>query len=293
MELTDCIREQLTNNLYRVSLNDKNNILYINTKSKECHLVFKNINIELNSLSVRYDKQIGDNNIVILEFYSEEGHSEVLLKNGILVHENKNNLDLFYEVHETFDEDIFSYQTFDNTSNLMNIDGENILSHDSIYYISTNQNRYIVVGWYDEDEIEQYNLYDLTERKFVMHSDDYMKVCDEPTNDNKDRIIVIRKGKCFIVDIDNNIISSQINCEFDTGLNMLLNSDNNDVVDLNDPEEYIDLSTKRDSIETPHDISNDSKQKDQIFKLPKENGVPKQIALNIESDGSYSIKVTY
>ena len=234
MEITDCIREQLTNNLYRVSLNDKNNILYINTKSKECHLVFKNMNIELNSLSVRYDKQIGDNNIVILDFYSEEGHSEVLLKNGILVHENKNNLDLFYEVHETFDEDIFSYRTFDNTSNLMNIDGENILSHDSIFYISTNQNRYIVVGWYDEDEIEQYNLYDLTERKFVMYSDDYMKVCDEPTNDNKDRIIVIRKGKCFIVDIDNNIISSQINCEFDAGLNMLLNSDNNDVVDLND-----------------------------------------------------------
>jgi hypothetical protein len=171
MEITDCIREQLTNNLYRVSLNDKNNILYINTKSKECHLVFKNTNIELNS-SVRYDKQIGDNNIVILDFYSEEGHSEVLLKNGILVHENKNNLDLFYEVRETFDEDIFSYQTFDNTSNLMNIDGENILSHDSIFYISTNQNRYIVVGWYDEDEIEHYNLYDLTERKFIMYSGD-------------------------------------------------------------------------------------------------------------------------
>lgn len=75
-------------------------------------------------------------------------------------------------------------------------------------------------------------------------------------------------------------------------------ADNQKLFLVNADEELIPFSTLEDYFDntlkvTTQNTTKDTKPTEQVFRLAKENGAPKQIALNIEDDGSYSIKVTY
>jgi len=62
------IKKQLTNTLYEVSLNGSTNVLYMNPDTKVCRLVFDFIDMEKDSVCVKYNETIGNNDMVILEW---------------------------------------------------------------------------------------------------------------------------------------------------------------------------------------------------------------------------------
>jgi hypothetical protein len=68
----------------------------------------------------------------------------------------------------------------------------------------------------------------------------------------------------------------------------LVNADE-ELIPFSTLEDYFDNTLKVATQNTPKN----TKPTEQVFRLAKENGAPKQIAVNIEDDGSYSIKVTY
>ena len=294
------IKKQLTNTLYEVSLNGSTNVLYMNPDTKVCRLVFDFIDMEKDSVCVKYNETIGINDMVILEWKNNDAPISdsrlVLLKNGLVVYSDDDRTAFFKEISDTENTNLFRTKKMNGEINLMNDYGKTVFSENDEYKLTSisdiYQNRYVVVIYANRNNGKnEYNIFDLENVEYVIDENvDYVTPCCFYNTENEEfRFIQILNNECCMIEAESQKVLAKFKCKSVDNQMFLVNADEKKLIPFSTLEDYFDNTLKV----ATQNTTKDTKPTEQVFRLPKENGVPKQIALNIEADGSYSIKVTY
>ena len=294
------IKKQLTNTLYEVSLNGSTNVLYMNPDTKVCRLVFDFIDMEKDSVCVKYNETIGINDMVILEWKNNDAPISdsrlVLLKNGLVVYSDDDRTAFFKEISDTENTNLFRTKKMNGEINLMNDYGETVFSENDEYKLTSisdiYQNRYVVVIYANRNNGKnEYNIFDLENVEYVIDENvDYVTPCCFYNTENEEfRFIQILNNECCMIEAESQKVLAKFKCKSVDNQMFLVNADEKKLIPFSTLEDYFDNTLK---VATQNTTKN-TKPTEQVFRLAKENGAPKQIAVNIEDDGSYSIKVTY
>ena len=294
------IKKQLTNTLYEVSLNGSTNVLYMNPDTKVCRLVFDFIDMEKDSVCVKYNETIGNNDMVILEWKNNDAPISdsrlVLLRNGLVVYSDDDRTAFFKEISDTENTNLFRTKQMNGEMNLMNDYGETVFSENDEYKLTSisdiYQNRYVVVIYTNRNNgKEEYNIFDLANVEYVIDENvDYVTPCCFYNTENEEfRFIQILNNECCMIEAESQKVLAKFKCKSVDNQMFLVNADEKKLIPFSTLEDYFDNTLK---VATQNTTKN-TKPTEQVFRLAKENGAPKQIAVNIEDDGSYSIKVTY
>ena len=295
------IKKQLTNTLYEVSLNGSTNVLYMNPDTKVCRLLFDFIDMEKDSVCVKYNETIEINDMVILEWKNNDepmGHRrEMLLRDGYVVRSDDNDRTAFFDtISDTENSGLFYCRKVNGDINLMNAFGETMFADSDEYkliFISDiYQNRYVVVIYADRNNGKnEYNIFDLENVEYVIDKNvDYVTPCYFYKTENEEfRFIQILNNECCMIEAESQKVLAKFKCKSVDNQKMFLVNADEKLIPFSTLEDYFDNTLK---VATQNTTKN-TKPTEQVFRLAKENGAPKQIAVNIEDDGSYSIKVTY
>ena len=294
------IKKQLTNTLYEVSLNGSTNVLYMNPDTKVCRLVFDFIDMEKDSVCVKYNETIGINDMVILEWKNNDAPISdsrlVLLRNGLVVYSDDDRTAFFKEISDTENTNLFRTKKMNGEINLMNDYGNTVFSENDEYKLTSisdiYQNRYVVVIYANRNNGKnEYNIFDLKNVEYVIDENvDYVTPCCFYNTENEEfRFIQILNNECCMIEAESQKVLAKFKCKSVDNQMFLVNADEKKLIPFSTLEDYFDNTLK---VATQNTTKN-TKPTEQVFRLAKENGAPKQIAVNIEDDGSYSIKVTY
>ena len=294
------IKKQLTNTLYEVSLNGSTNVLYMNPDTKVCRLVFDFIDMEKDSVCVKYNETIGNNDMVILEWKNNDAPISdsrlVLLRNGMVVYSDDDRTAFFKEISDTENTNLFRTKKMNGEINLMNDYGKTVFSENDEYKLTSisdiYQNRYVVVIYANRNNGKnEYNIFDLENVEYVIDENvDYVTPCCFYNTENEEfRFIQILNNECCMIEAESQKVLAKFKCKSVDNQMFLVNADEKKLIPFSTLEDYFDNTLK---VATQNTTKN-TKPTEQVFRLAKENGAPKQIAVNIEDDGSYSIKVTY
>jgi len=294
------IKKQLTNTLYEVSLNGSTNVLYMNPDTKVCRLVFDFIDMEKDSVCVKYNETIGINDMVILEWKNNDAPISdsrlVLLRNGLVVYSDDDRTAFFKEISDTENTNLFRTKKMNGEINLMNDYGKTVFSENDEYKLTSisdiYQNRYVVVIYANRNNGKnEYNIFDLENVEYVIDENvDYVTPCCFYNTENEEfRFIQILNNECCMIEAESQKVLAKFKCKSVDNQMFLVNADEKKLIPFSTLEDYFDNTLK---VATQNTTKN-TKPTEQVFRLAKENGAPKQIAVNIEDDGSYSIKVTY
>lgn len=294
------IKKQLTNTLYEVSLNGSTNVLYMNPDTKVCRLVFDFIDMEKDSVCVKYNETIGINDMVILEWKNNDAPISdsrlVLLKNGLVVYSDDDRTAFFKEISDTENTNLFRTKKMNGEINLMNDYGNTVFSENDEYKLTSisdiYQNRYVVVIYANRNNGKnEYNIFDLANVEYVIDENvDYVTPCCFYNTENEEfRFIQILNNECCMIEAESQKVLAKFKCKSVDNQMFLVNADEKKLIPFSTLEDYFNNTLK---VATQNTTKN-TKPTEQVFRLAKENGAPKQIAVNIEDDGSYSIKVTY
>lgn len=295
------IKKQLTNTLYEVSLNGSTNVLYMNPDTKVCRLLFDFIDMEKDSVCVKYNETIEINDMVILEWKNNDepmGHRrEMLLRDGYVVRSDDNDRTAFFDtISDTENSGLFYCRKVNGDINLMNAFGETMFADSDEYKLTSisdiYQNRYVVVIYADRNNGKnEYNIFDLENVEYVIDKNvDYVTPCYFYKTENEEfRFIQILNNECCMIEAESQKVLAKFKCKSVDNQKMFLVNADEKLIPFSTLEDYFDNTLK---VATQNTTKN-TKPTEQVFRLAKENGAPKQIAVNIEDDGSYSIKVTY
>ena len=294
------IKKQLTNTLYEVSLNGSTNVLYMNPDTKVCRLVFDFIDMEKDSVCVKYNETIGINDMVILEWKNNDAPISdsrlVLLRNGLVVYSDDDRTAFFKEISDTENTNLFRTKKMNGEINLMNDYGKTVFSENDEYKLTSisdiYQNRYVVVIYANRNNGKnEYNIFDLKNVEYVIDENvDYVTPCCFYNTENEEfRFIQILNNECCMIEAESQKVLAKFKCKSVDNQMFLVNADEKKLIPFSTLEDYFNNTLK---VATQNTTKN-TKPTEQVFRLAKENGAPKQIAVNIEDDGSYSIKVTY
>ena len=295
------IKKQLTNTLYEVSLNGSTNVLYMNPDTKVCRLLFDFIDMKKDSVCVKYNETIGINDMVILEWKNNDepmGHRrEMLLRDGYVVRSDDNDRTAFFDtISDTENSGLFYCRKVNGELNLMNAFGETMFADNDecrlIYISDIYQNRYVVVIYANRNNGKnEYNIFDLANVEYVIDENvDYVTPCYFYKTENEEfRFIQILNNECCMIEAESQKVLAKFKCKSVDNQKMFLVNADEKLIPFSTLEDYFDNTLK---VATQNTTKN-TKPTEQVFRLAKENGAPKQIAVNIEDDGSYSIKVTY
>ena len=299
-DFSNSIKKQLTNTLYEVSLNGSTNVLYMNPDTKVCRLVFDFIDMEKDSVCVKYNETIGNNDMVILEWKNNDAPISdsrlVLLRNGLVVYSDDDRTAFFKEISDIENTNLFRTKKMNGEINLMNDYGKTVFSENDEYKLTSisdiYQNRYVVVIYANRNNGKnEYNIFDLENVEYVIdENDDYVTPCYFYKTENEEfRFIKIFNNECCMIEAESQKVLAKFKCKSVDNQKMFLVNADEKLIPFSTLEDYFDNTLK---VATQNTTKN-TKPTEQVFRLAKENGAPKQIALNIEDDGSYSIKVTY
>ena len=299
-DFSKSIKKHLTNTLYEVSLNGSTNVLYMNPDTKVCRLVFDFIDMEKDSVCVKYNETIGNNDMVILEWKNNDAPISdsrlVLLRNGLVVYSDDDRTAFFKEISDIENTNLFRTKKMNGEINLMNDYGKTVFSENDEYKLTSisdiYQNRYVVVIYANRNNGKnEYNIFDLENVEYVIDENvDYVTPCCFYNTENEEfRFIQILNNECCMIEAESQKVLAKFKCKSVDNQMFLVNADEKKLIPFSTLEDYFDNTLK---VATQNTTKN-TKPTEQVFRLAKENGAPKQIAVNIEDDGSYSIKVTY
>ena len=295
------IKKQLTNTLYEVSLNGSTNVLYIDPETQTCRIVFDFVDMAKDSVCVAYHKRIGTNDMVVLDWKTNDepmGHRrETLLRDGYVVRSDDNDRTAFFDtISNTEISGLFYCRKVNGELNLMNAFGETMFADNDecrlIYISAIYQNRYVVVIYANRNNGKnEYNIFDLANVEYVIDENvDYVTPCYFYKTENEEfRFIQILNNECCMVEAESQKVLAKFKCKSVDNQKLFLVNADEELIPFSTLEDYFDNTLKV----ATQNTTKDTKPTEQVFRLTKENGTPKQIALNIEDDGSYSIKVTY
>lgn len=301
-DFSKSIKRHITNTLYEVSLNGSTNVWYINPETQTCRIVFDSVDMAKDSVCVAYHKRIGTNDMVVLDWKTNDepmGHRrETLLRDEYVVRSDDNDRTAFFDtISGTEKSGLFYCRKVNGEMNLMNDYGKTVFSENDEYKLTSisdiYQNRYVVVIYANRNNGKnEYNIFDLANVKYVIDENvDYVTPCYYfyKTENEEFRFIKIFNNECCMIEAESQKVLAKFKCKsVDNQKQFLVNADE-ELIPFSTLEDYFDNTLKV----TTQNTTKDTKPTEQVFRLPKENGTPKQIALNIEADGSYSIKVTY
>ena len=300
-DFSKSIKKHLTNTLYEVSLNGSTNVLYIDPETQTCRIVFDFVDMAKDSVCVKYHERIGTNDMVILEWKNNDEpkgcRREVLLRDGYVVRsDDDDRTAFFYMISETENSGLFSCKKVNGELNLMDKFGATMFAYNDeckLTYISgIYQHRYVVVSYTNRNNgTEEYNIFDLVNVDYVIDENvDYVAPCCNFNTENEEfRFIQILNNECCMIEAETQNVIAKFKCKSVDNQMFLVNADEKKLIPFSTLEDYFDNTLKV----TTQNTTKNTKPTEQVFRLAKENGAPKQIALNIEDDGSYSIKVTY
>lgn len=300
-DFSKSIKKHLTNTLYEVSLNGSTNVLYIDPETQTCRIVFDFVDMAKDSVCVKYHERIGTNDMVILEWKNNDepmGHRrETLLRDGYVVRSDDNDRTAFFDtISGTEKSGLFRTKKMNGEINLMNDYGKTVFSENDEYKLTSisdiYQNRYVVVIYANRNNGKnEYNIFDLENVEYVIDENvDYVTPCCFYNTENEEfRFIQILNNECCMIEAESQKVLAKFKCKSVDNQMFLVNADEKKLIPFSTLEDYFDNTLKV----TTQNTTKDTKPTEQVFRLPKENGAPKQIAVNIEDDGSYSIKVTY
>ena len=300
-DFSKSIKKHLTNTLYEVSLNGSTNVLYIDPETQTCRIVFDFVDMAKDSVCVKYHERIGTNDMVVLDWKTNDepmGHRrETLLRDGYVVRSDDNDRTAFFDtISDTENSGLFYCRKVNGELNLMNAFGETMFADNDecrlIYISDIYQNRYVVVIYANRNNGKnEYNIFDLENIEYVIDENvDYVTPCCFYNTENEEfRFIQILNNECCMVEVESQNVVAKFKCKSADNQKMFLVNADDELIPFSALEDYFDNTLKV----TTQNTTKDTKPTEQVFRLPKENGTPKQIALNIEDDGSYSIKVTY
>ena len=295
------IKKQLTNTLYEVSLNGSTNVLYIDPETQTCRIVFDFVDMAKDSVCVAYHKRIGTNDMVVLDWKTNDepmGHRrETLLRDGYVVRSDDNDRTAFFDtISNTEISGLFYCRKVNGELNLMNAFGETMFADNDecrlIYISAIYQNRYVVVIYANRNNGKnEYNIFDLANVEYVIDENvDYVTPCYFYKTENEEfRFIQILNNECCMVEAESQKVLAKFKCKSVDNQKLFLVNADEELIPFSTLEDYFDNTLKV----ATQNTTKDTKPTEQVFRLAKENGAPKQIAVNIEDDGSYSIKVTY
>ena len=295
------IKKQLTNTLYEVSLNGSTNVLYIDPETQTCRIVFDFVDMAKDSVCVAYHKRIGTNDMVVLDWKTNDepmGHRrETLLRDGYVVRSDDNDRTAFFDtISGTEKSGLFYCRKVNGELNLMNAFGETMFADNDecrlIYISAIYQNRYVVVIYANRNNGKnEYNIFDLANVEYVIDENvDYVTPCYFYKTENEEfRFIQILNNECCMVEAESQKVLAKFKCKSVDNQKLFLVNADEELIPFSTLEDYFDNTLKV----ATQNTTKDTKPTEQVFRLAKENGAPKQIAVNIEDDGSYSIKVTY
>ena len=294
------IKKRLTNTLYEVSLNGSTNVLYIDPETQTCRIVFDFVDMAKDSVCVKYHERIGTNDMVILEWKNNDAPISdsrlVLLRNGLVVYSDDDRTAFFKEISDTENTNLFRTKKMNGEINLMNDYGKTVFSENDEYKLTSisdiYQNRYVVVIYANRNNGKnEYNIFDLENVEYVIDENvDYVTPCCFYNTENEEfRFIQILNNECCMIEAESQKVLAKFKCKSVDNQMFLVNADEKKLIPFSTLEDYFDNTLK---VATQNTTKN-TKPTEQVFRLAKENGAPKQIAVNIEDDGSYSIKVTY
>ena len=300
-DFSKSIKKHLTNTLYEVSLNGSTNVLYIDPETQTCRIVFDFVDMAKDSVCVKYHERIGTNDMVILEWKNNDepmGHRrETLLRDGYVVRSDDNDRTAFFDtISDTENSGLFYCRKVNGEMNLMNDYGKTVFSENDEYKLTSisdiYQNRYVVVIYANRNNGKnEYNIFDLENVEYVIDENvDYVTPCCFYNTENEEfRFIQILNNECCMIEAESQKVLAKFKCKSVDNQMFLVNADEKKLIPFSTLEDYFDNTLK---VATQNTTKN-TKPTEQVFRLAKENGAPKQIAVNIEDDGSYSIKVTY
>lgn len=300
-DFSKSIKRHITNTLYEVSLNGSTNVWYINPETQTCRIVFDSVDMAKDSVCVAYHKRIGTNDMVVLDWKTNDepmGHRrETLLRDGYVVRSDDNDRTAFFDtISGTEKSGLFYCRKVNGEMNLMNDYGKTVFSENDEYKLTSisdiYQNRYVVVIYANRNNGKnEYNIFDLENVEYVIDENvDYVTPCCNFNTENEEfRFIQILNNECCMIEAESQKVLAKFKCKSVDNQMFLVNADEKKLIPFSTLEDYFDNTLKV----TTQNTTKDTKPTEQVFRLPKENGTPKQIALNIEADGSYSIKVTY
>lgn len=300
-DFSKSIKKHLTNTLYEVSLNGSTNVLYIDPETQTCRIVFDFVDMAKDSVCVAYHKRIGTNDMVILDWKNNDepmGHRrETLLRDGYVVRSDDNDRTAFFDtISNTEISGLFYCRKVNGELNLMNAFGETMFADNDecrlIYISAIYQNRYVVVIYANRNNGKnEYNIFDLANVEYVIDENvDYVTPCYFYKTENEEfRFIQILNNECCMVEAESQKVLAKFKCKSVDNQKLFLVNADEELIPFSTLEDYFDNTLKV----ATQNTTKDTKPTEQVFRLTKENGTPKQIALNIEDDGSYSIKVTY
>ena len=300
-DFSQSIKKHLTNTLYEVSLNGSTNVLYIDPETQTCRIVFDFVDMAKDSVCVAYHKRIGTNDMVILDWKNNDepmGHRrETLLRDGYVVRSDDNDRTAFFDtISNTEISGLFYCRKVNGELNLMNAFGETMFADNDecrlIYISAIYQNRYVVVIYANRNNGKnEYNIFDLANVEYVIDENvDYVTPCYFYKTENEEfRFIQILNNECCMVEAESQKVLAKFKCKSVDNQKLFLVNADEELIPFSTLEDYFDNTLKV----ATQNTTKDTKPTEQVFRLTKENGTPKQIALNIEDDGSYSIKVTY
>ena len=299
-DFSKSIKKHLTNTLYEVSLNGSTNVLYIDPETQTCRIVFDFVDMAKDSVCVKYHERIGTNDMVILEWKNNDAPISdsrlVLLRNGLVVYSDDDRTAFFKEISDTENTNLFRTKKMNGEINLMNDYGKTVFSENDEYKLTSisdiYQNRYVVVIYANRNNGKnEYNIFDLENVEYVIDENvDYVTPCCFYNTENEEfRFIQILNNECCMIEAESQKVLAKFKCKSVDNQMFLVNADEKKLIPFSTLEDYFDNTLK---VATQNTTKN-TKPTEQVFRLAKENGAPKQIAVNIEDDGSYSIKVTY
>ena len=300
-DFSKSIKKHLTNTLYEVSLNGSTNVLYIDPETQTCRIVFDFVDMAKDSVCVAYHKRIGTNDMVILDWKNNDepmGHRrETLLRDGYVVRSDDNDRTAFFDtISNTEISGLFYCRKVNGELNLMNAFGETMFADNDecrlIYISAIYQNRYVVVIYANRNNGKnEYNIFDLANVEYVIDENvDYVTPCCFYNTENEEfRFIQILNNECCMIEAESQKVLAKFKCKSVDNQKLFLVNADEELIPFSTLEDYFDNTLKV----ATQNTTKDTKPTEQVFRLTKENGTPKQIALNIEDDGSYSIKVTY
>lgn len=300
-DFSKSIKKHLTNTLYEVSLNGSTNVLYIDPETQTCRIVFDFVDMAKDSVCVAYHKRIGTNDMVILDWKNNDepmGHRrETLLRDGYVVRSDDNDRTAFFDtISNTEISGLFYCRKVNGELNLMNAFGETMFADNDecrlIYISAIYQNRYVVVIYANRNNGKnEYNIFDLANVEYVIDENvDYVTPCYFYKTENEEfRFIQILNNECCMIEAESQKVLAKFKCKSVDNQKLFLVNADEELIPFSTLEDYFDNTLKV----ATQNTTKDTKPTEQVFRLAKENGAPKQIAVNIEDDGSYSIKVTY
>jgi len=300
-DFSKSIKKHLTNTLYEVSLNGSTNVWYIDPETQTCRIVFDFVDMAKDSVCVAYHKRIGTNDMVILDWKNNDepmGHRrETLLRDEYVVRSDDNDRTAFFDtISDTENSGLFYCRKVNGELNLMNAFGKTVFSENDEYKLTSisdiYQNRYVVVIYANRNNGKnEYNIFDLKNVEYVIDENvDYVTPCYFYKTENEEfRFIQILNNECCMVEAESQKVLAKFKCKSVDNQKLFLVNADEELIPFSTLEDYFDNTLK---VATQNTTKN-TKPTEQVFRLAKENGAPKQIAVNIEDDGSYSIKVTY